>query len=75
MRVLHQNKLIVKELKSLKSLTIRFNSDSEQDSEALRSLVDELNQPIFPLSELNLISNEKSMKILLNDHLIEFIKN
>jgi len=41
MRVAHHNKNILREIKSLQSLTLLINSENEMDSQFLRNLIEE----------------------------------
>lgn len=75
-RVAHHNKNILREIKSLRSLTLKISAETEADCQFLRNLTEENgNKNFFDLETLNLINTESNNKLALNAHLIEFIKS
>ena len=72
-KTLQQNKPIIKELSTIKCLTLRLSSDSEANCNTLMNYISEAGN-CFDLVELNLVNIEKSVKLLLNDNILAFIK-
>lgn len=72
-KLLKQNINILKELSSIKSLTLRISSESEGEVSRLRNLFEEAGN-CFNLTELILVNVEKSVRLLIQDDVLAFIK-
>ncbi|CDW80044.1 ubiquitin-conjugating enzyme family protein [Stylonychia lemnae] len=71
LKVISANKIMIKELGSLKKLSIRANIETQDFAKDLMSLINESGS--FELQELSIVNTEPKMKIALSEHLTDFI--